>query len=57
MSDFTTSCVQCGARRETGDSRAVTSMQERWSREFCIPLLFCVCREKELRGRKYEWDC
>ena len=40
MSNFTSGWVQYCAGRETGDSRAVTSIQERSSGDFSIPQLF-----------------
>ena len=40
MSNFTSSWVQYPARRETGDSRAVMSIQEHLSRILSISLLF-----------------
>ena len=44
MSNFTSGWVQYHTRREAGDSRDVTSIQERQSRDFSIPQLFFVCR-------------
>ena len=45
LSNSTSNWVQYPARWETGDSRAVTSIQEHLSRIFSIPLLlfFCAC--------------
>ena len=54
MLNFTSGWVQYRARRETNDSGAVTSIQERLSRDFSIPQLFFVCRGRKLCGRKYE---
>ena len=38
--NLTSGWVQYRSRRETGDSRAVTSIQERKSRDFSTPQLF-----------------
>ena len=56
MSNFTSSWVQYCERRETGDSGAMTSRQERLSRDFSIPQLFFVCRGRKLCGRKCEME-
>ena len=50
VSNFTSGWGQNRASRKTGDSRAVTSIQERPSGDFFIPQLFYMCK-----GRKLLW--
>ena len=57
VSNCTFGWVQYRARRETGDNRAMTSIQKRKFRDFSIPQ-FCSCAEEEnCVDRKYEWNC
>ena len=57
MSNFTFGWVQYRARRETGDNRAMTRIQERKFRDFFIPQFFSCAEEENCVNRKYEWDC
>ena len=57
MSNFTSSWVQNQARQETGNSRAVMSIQDILYLCSCsIPQLFSVCRGGKLCGRNYGWE-
>ena len=49
--------VQYRARRETGDSKDVTSYKNAQSCDFSFPQMFFVCKGSKRCGRKYEWDC
>ena len=49
--------IQYRARRETGDSRAMTSIQDRQFRDFFVPRLFFVCTGRKLCGQNYDWEC
>ena len=48
MSNFTSGWVQLRTRRETGDSKAVTSVQEHYFFYFSIPKLFFEQRKKSV---------
>ena len=50
VSNFTSGWVKYHARWETGDSWAVTSIQEHLFGDFSSPQLFFVCRGKKLCG-------
>ena len=48
--------LQYRARWETGDSIAVTSIQDRLFQGFSVPQLFFVCGGRKLFGQNCDWE-